>query len=105
MNAFIKIALRPMIKNQKGSQASTLVSYLSAGNIRRGVPAGAEVVAVGARRVGIAVVEARGKVADVLGRLASDGSELREAANIGEHYCEEENSETTLNNRKTAKRT
>jgi hypothetical protein len=75
------------------------VSCLSAGNIRRGVPAGAEVVAVGARRVGIAVVEARGKVADVLGRLASDGSELRKAANIGEHYCEKQNLDTTYHDR------
>ena len=55
------------------------------GNIGRGVPGGAEIVAPGDGGAHVDEVHSRSEVADVLRRLARDLGELVEAADIGEH--------------------
>ncbi len=49
------------------------------------MPGGAEIVAIGVRGANVNPVKAIGEVTRLLRRLASDGVELSEAADVSEH--------------------
>ncbi len=49
------------------------------------MPSGTEIVAIGDGGANVNPVQAIGKVTRLLGRLASDGVELSEAADVSEH--------------------
>ena len=59
------------------------------GNVRRGMPGGAEIVGrgPGARAADIDEVKAVGEVAGLVRRLARDLDKINKAADVGEHFC------------------
>ena len=57
------------------------------GNVRRGVPGGAEIIAPAARASDVNEVDTSGEVSRLVSGLATDLGQLNEAADVGEHIC------------------